>query len=123
VAPVLKVIPNVADGSRLDFFCLGDSDRFAASAVYHPKPSPDVEVWKPEEIIDPAFKRKILSTADVSYAISTEIHFYGSDKTTVRIIARIKPIGEEAEEFIVRTVSGTDGTVEFSRLLIRMAKP
>ena len=117
----LVVIANVADGSRLDFICTGDSDRFAASAVYHPEPSPDIEIWKPSEIVEPAFKRKTLSASDLSYAITTTVAFFGSDKTEARVIALIKAPGAETREHVVLKVSGANGATEYSHLLIVMA--
>ena len=119
----LAEIFNVPDGSRLEFFCSGDSDSFGASAVYSPETSNDIEVWEPSEIILPAIKKKKLSADNLSYAITATVEIFSSDKTTVEVIARIRKPGAEPKEYPVCKVSGTNGTIEYPRLLIMMAQP
>ena len=117
----LAEIFNVADGSHLEFFCSGDSENFGASAVYHPETSSDIEIWEPSEIILPAIKKKKLSSAELSYAITATVEIFSSDKTTVEVVARIRKPGAEPKDYLVCKVSGTNGTIEYPRLLILMA--
>jgi hypothetical protein len=116
----LEVMANVPDGSGLEFSCEGDSENFAAFAVYHRKPGTEVEIWKHPEIVVPEAKRKRLSTQFSSYAITVTIEFFGSDKTTVDVTAHVTtPDGMDKERVI--TVAGRNGALRYPRFLIVMA--
>jgi hypothetical protein len=116
----LKVIPGVADGSRLEYFCSGNSEAFDVVAQLRCENGDHDETWPHEDIVLPHKKVKILSSACRSYAIDATVAILSSDATTVTVMVRIIPPGQPPTSHNVCVVAGKNGTVEFPRALILM---
>ncbi len=117
----LKVVPNVVNGSLLEYFCDGNGEAYSADAKFGCEKGDHHENWHHNQIASPAIESKTLSASCQAYAIDATVRVFSSDETTVEVIARITPPGGEATRHVVCTVVGKNGIVEFPRLLVLMA--
>jgi hypothetical protein len=118
----LEVVTGVVGGSTLEYFCDGNSNTYDSVAEFRCQAGDHHETWNHDEIALPHRKPATLGASCKAFAIDGVVRILSGAQTTVIVKARIKAPGGVWEEHEVCSVKGTNGTVEFPRLLIVMAQ-